>query len=329
MLSAAVAAALLVVLLVEIAPWGSGTPSTGLRLLVDGPSGLTWVEVDGGARTPVAADDAGAGGARDDAGEASVVGTGVVMQYPSEDVAFADSVVGYIDDEPPYPIGEADLVAPASGTSVWLSVDADPPTAGGVALASAYGTWRSKVFSVPPRLQIVGAAADGLVAVKGGFRARRLILWDPQLQEQIRDMGWVISVREVSGGHALVTTGCLTSGCATAMVDVATGVSTDVDIPFGWKEVGQPRLVPDVAGVAVIVADSDGRTALALGAPDNLAIVEGLRPTPGLQAIPGPNGWLLVPLDDGDVIAWRHDLGGAPAARVELAAGEQLVGVSQ
>ncbi len=115
---------------------------------------------------------------------------------------------------------------------------ANPPTAGGVALASAYGTWRSKVFSVPPHLQVVGAAADGLVAVRGGFRARRLILWDPQLQEQIRDLGWVIAVREVLDRYALVTTGCLTSGCSTAMVDVVTGTSTERGDPArlarGW-----------------------------------------------------------------------------------------------
>ncbi len=167
------------------------------------------------------------------------------------------------------------------------------------------------MFSVPPHLQVVGAAADGLVAVRGGFRARRLILWDPQLEEQIRDLGWVIAVREVLDRYALVTTGCLTSGCTTAMVDVVTGNSTDVDIPLGWREVGEPRLIPEVDGVAVVVADMSGQTALAIGAPDDLQVVAELEPGTGMQALPGPGGWLLVPLADGDVAAWREGMGDA------------------
>ncbi len=328
-LGAVVTVVLAAVVLVEVAPWQTGPPQTGLRVLTNGPAGLTWVEVDTGAR--MSATDAVSNREReaDTTGTATVVGSGVVVQRPSEDVGFADAVVGYIGDQQPYPIGEADLVAPASGTSVWLVVNGDPPTAGGVALASAYGTWRSKVFSVPPRLQVVGAAADGLVAVRGGFRTRRLILWDPQVQEQIREMGWVVGVREVSDRFALVTTGCLTSGCAAAMVDVTSGKSTNVEIPLGWREVGAPRLVPEIGGIAVVVADQDGRTALALGAPDGLEVVDGLSPAAGQQAIPGPGGWLLVPLADGDVAAWHEDLSATELPRVELSVGEQLIGVSQ
>lgn len=317
------------VLLAEVAPWSSGPPSTGLRLLTDGPSGLTWVDVDSGSRTSIIDEPSSRLGQSGTDGPVTVVGSGVVVQQPSDDDAFADSVIGLIGDELPYPIGEADLVAPASDSSVWLVVDGAPPTAGGVALASAYGAWRSKVFSVPPHLQIVGAAAEGLLAVRGGFRARDLILWDPQLQEKIADFGLVLGVREVSGQYALVTTGCLTSGCTSAMVDVSTGQTSNVEMPSGWREVGSPRLVPAVAGVAVVVMGPSGRTALALGPPGDLQVVDEVAPAAGFQVLPGPDGWLLVPQGDGDVLAWREDLGDAVAPRVELSEGERLVGVSQ
>ena len=113
------------------------------------------------------------------------------------------------------------------------------------------------------------------------------------------------------------------------MVDVVTGTSTSVEIPLGWREVGQPRLVPEEESVAVVVTDLTGRTALALGAPDDLRVVEELTPAAGMEALPGPDGWLLVPLSDGDVAAWRDDLGDAEMPRVVLSAGEQLIGVSQ
>jgi hypothetical protein len=113
------------------------------------------------------------------------------------------------------------------------------------------------------------------------------------------------------------------------MVDVVTGTSTDVEIPIGWREVGQPRLVPEEESVAVVLADLTGRTALAVGPPDDLQVVEGVTPAAGLQALPGPDGWLLVPLAEGDVAAWREDLGDDAMPRVELSAGEQLIGVSQ
>jgi hypothetical protein len=317
------------VLLAEIAPWDTGPPRTGLRVLIDGPSGLTWVDVDSGTRTPVTGAASDSQQAPAGAGAATIVGAGVVVRYASDDAAFADSVVGYIRNEPPSAIGEADLVAPASDTSVWLVVDGVRPTAGGVALASAYGSWRSKVFSVPPNIQIVGAAADGLVAVRGGFRARRLILWDPQVQKQMRDLGWVAAVREVAGRYALVTTGCVTVGCANAVVDVVTGESTTVELPMGWREAGEPRLMPSDEGVVLVVADESGRTALAMGQPDDLEIVDDVTPARASQAIPGPDGWLLVPLGDGDVVAWRTDIGDAAAPTVELSEGERLVGVSQ
>lgn len=327
-MTAAIVASLVALLLLQIHPWSSGVAATRLRVLVGSPAGLSWVDVDSGARTVVTDASTAEGLTTTEAGRATVVGSGVVVQYPASDSAFADSVVGYIGSERPDPIGEADLIAPASATSVWLVVDADRPTAGGVALASAYGTWRSRVFTVPPRLHVVGAVDDGLIAMRGPYRGRRLVVWDPQAQQQIRQLGWVIGVHEVSDRFALVSTGCLTSGCTTAVVDVVSGESIDVVIPTGWSEAGSPRLVTD-GGVSVVIRDASGETALAVGKPDDLTIVDGLTPTAGLQALTGPDGWLLVPTADGDVTAWRADMGDSSAPRVELAADEQLIGVSQ
>ncbi len=314
--------------LVQARPWQTGPAPTGLRLLTDGASGLTWLDVDTGERTPVTDDPTSRGSGRVDGVQATVVGSGAVVQYPSGDPAFADSVVSYLAGEPPEPVGEADLVAPASPSSVWLIVNSDPPTAGGAALASAYGSWRSKVFSVPPGLQVKGATDDGLVVLRGVFRGQRLALWDPQLQEKVRGLGRVIGVREVTDHYALVSTGCLTTGCSTAMVDVSTGDRTDVSTPLGWFEVSTPRLFPAVDGVAVVVKNEAGGTGLAVGPPDDLAMVRGLEPALGAQPMAGPDGWLIVPLAGGDVVAWREGADTERLRRVQLSPAERVVGVS-
>ncbi len=314
--------------LFQAQPWQTGPAPTGLRLLTDGASGLTWVDVDTGERTPVTDDATSGGRERADGQPATVVGSGVVVQYSSGDAAFADSVVSYRAGEPPQPVGEADLVVPASPSSVWLVVNSDPPTAGGAALASAYGTWRSKVFTVPPGLQVKGATDDGLVVLQGVFRGQRLALWDPQLQEKVRGLGRVIGVREVSDHYALVSTGCLTTGCSTAMVDVSTGDRTDVATPMGWFDVSTPRLVPAVDGVAVVVKNEAGRTGLAVGPPDSLTMVDGLEPALGAQPLAGPGGWLIVPLAGGDVVAWHEGADPEQLRQVELSSDERVVGVS-
>lgn len=309
------------------APWDVAHQApTGLRLLTDGPNGLSWVDVDTGARA--AATDAGPGRELGDEVLATVVGSGVVVQHPSDDPAFADAVVGYDADGTVAEVGEADLVVPASPQSVWLVVDAAPPTAGGAALASAYGSWRSKVFNVPTGLEVKGATAEGLVALRGPFRGQNLLVWDPQLQQTVRSLGRVIGVREVSDHFALVSTGCLTTGCSTAMVDVSTGERTDVVTPSGWFEVGTPRLVPAVAGVAVVVKSQSGATALAVGPPDDLTIVADLQPDLGSQPLAGPDGWLIVPLEGGDVTAWRKGLDAESVTTVQLGRDERAIGVS-
>ncbi len=308
-------------------PWNSAGPTpTGLRLLTDGPEGLTWVDVDTGTRAGVS--DATGGSELGGGLEATVVGSGVLVQYPSNDQVFADSVVSYDEDGTPGPVGEADLVIPSSPSSVWLVVDAEPPTAGGAALASAYGSWRSKVFSVPPGLEVKGATTDGLVALRGVFRGQNLLLWDPQLQQRVRSLGRVIGVREVSDRFALVSTGCLTTGCSTAMIDVSTGKRTDVVTPSGWFDVSTPRLLPSMAGIAVVVKNEAGETALAVGRPDDLSIVDDLQPVLGSQPLAGPDGWLIVPLEGGDVVAWRDGVDVEDMTRVQLAPDERAVGVS-
>lgn len=313
--------------LVATQPWSSGgPPPTGLRLLTDGPQGLTWVDVDTGTRARVT--DATGGRELGGGVEVTVVGSGVLVQYPSDDQVFADSVVSYDEDGTPGPVGEADLVIPSSPSSVWLVVDAEPPTAGGAALASAYGSWRSKVFSVPAGLEVKGATTDGLVALRGDFRGQNLLLWDPQLRQKIRSLGRVIGVREVSDSYALVSTGCLTTGCSTAMIDVTTGERTDVVTPSGWFDVSTPRLLPSMDGVAVVVKNEAGDTALAVGEPDDLSIVEDLQPVLGSQPLSGPDGWLIVPLEGGDVVAWREGVDTEDMTRVQLGPDEGAVGVS-
>ncbi|MEO8107196.1 MAG: hypothetical protein ABI720_07735 [Actinomycetes bacterium] len=314
--------------LAQTQPWSTGPPPTGLRLLIDGPAGLTWVDLDTGTRT--SATGSADGDALEGVGSerVTVVGSGVLIRYPSGEVGFADPVVSYDENGTPADVGEADLVVPASPSSVWLVVDATPPIAGGAALASAYGSWRSRVFTVPPGLAVKGAAADGLVALRGVFRGQNLLLWDPQLQQKIRSLGRVIGVREVTDRYALVSTGCLTTGCSTAMVDVTTGERTQVITPAGWFDVSTPRLLPSMAGVAVVVKNEEGGTGLAVGKPDDLTIVDGLAPALGSQPLAGPDGWLVVPLANGDVVPWREGVDPADMTPLQLGSDEQALGVS-
>jgi len=131
------------------------------------------------------------------------------------------------------------------------------------------------------------------------------------------------------GDRAMVTTGCLVSGCGSAVIDLPTGKSTDVVMPAGFTESSAPRLTPD--GVVVVVIDGSGVASLAIGEPDALAVVQvdGLQPTRGVQPLPAPGDWLVVPTDDGDAALWREDVDAATLPRVELRAGERVIGVSE
>lgn len=322
-LAVALVVAALVSAAIDLGLWPSGPPATGLRVLATGPDGLTWINADTGERTAVDADpDA-------DSSNATVVGDGVVVRYPSTDPALAARVVAYRAGDEPNDVGEADQVVPTQGSGLWLVVNGDAPTAGGVALTTAFGDWRSRVFTLPPHLDVVGALDDALVVVRGEFRYRRLLLWDVQAQAPIRRYGLTIGVREVLGTHALVTTGCLTSGCTSAVLDLNSGRSTEVEVPTGYVESATPVLTRD--GVVAIVVDRTGATALAMGPPHGVRVVDvpGLEPARGDQPIVAPGGWLAVPTGDGDVSLWREGADPEQLPTVQLTEDERMIGVSQ
>lgn len=321
LLSVALVAAVLTAVLIEMAPSLQGPPDTGLRVLVQGEEGLTWVDVDSGRR-----EDAPLEGSADD-GVVTLVGSGVVVQRPQREPV-ADAVVGYASSGSVHQVGEADRVLPASASSVWLVVDGSRGVDGGVALASAYGEWRSRVFPVPPRVQVVGTADDLLLALTGRYRSRQLVLWDPHPAERAASLGWVLGVRQVAGGYALVTTGCLTSGCTTATVSLRDGTTTEVSPPPGWSEAGEPGLVGDRGQVAMVVTDETGRSALALGAPDDLRLVDVALPPSAQRILDAGDGWLVLPAADGDAALWHAGLPVDRQPHVELAAGERVLGVT-
>lgn len=321
-LSAAAVAGLLAVLLIQQRPW-AGPSATGLRLLIEDAGRLTWVDVDSGVRRPIMVDP--------DATlvEPIVVGGGVVVRYDTGDPELADRVVGYRDDGRTYQVGEADHVVPVSGTALWLVVEGSGGVNGGAALTTAFGDWRSRVFSTPSQMEVFGATSDGLVAVRGEFRYRRLQLWDVQLNEPIRSFGLVVGIGEVRDNRALVTTGCLTSGCSSAVVDLTTGTSVDVDIPSGYTEAAAPTLTPN--GIASVVNDRTGSPALAVGAPDALEVqtIEGLAPASGAQPVPAPDGWLVVTTADHHAVLWRRGADPEQLPSVSLGADERVIGVSR
>ena len=306
----------------DLGAWRSHPPVTGIRLLTTSPDGLTWVDVDTGARSSVdAAPDA-------NWSNAVVVGDSVVVRYPSSDSDFAAQVVAYRDGEEPHDVGEADKVIPQSGQALWLVVDGDAPVAGGAALTTSFGEWRSRVFSIPPKLDVVGAVKDSLVVARGQTRYRRLLMWDVQSGDVIRRYGLVVGVREVANSRALVTTGCLISGCTTSMVNLRTGRSSDVNIPTGYFESAAPVLVPD--GVALIVADDRGRAHLATGSPRHPQIVDtpGVTLTRGVQPFSASDGWLILAGVGGVVSAWREGIDPQLIPSVQLTAEERVIGIS-
>lgn len=317
--SALMVAALVGALVAELRPWG-GQPATERRVLVAGSDELTWVDVDTGGEREVAVADTPASDA------VSVVGSGIVVRQPRPG-PFADSVVGLAETGSVHQVGEADRVFVASSGSVWLVVDGGRGVEGGVVLASAFGTWRSRVLPTPPRLQVVGVDGDMLVALRGKYRGRELLLWDPQRSAPLGVLGRALAVHQVSAGHALVTTGCLSSGCSTAVVSLVDGSTTEVVAPPGWSEAGQATLVGPDGDVALVVADAQGETALALGEPDDLRVTEALSPASTQPLLDAGDGWLVVPLSGGDAVLWRPGLPADDQPRVLLAEGEQVLGV--
>jgi hypothetical protein len=306
----------------DLGVWRTHPPTTGIRLLTTSPAGLTWVDVDTGSRSPVDAPT------NANWSNAVVVGDSVVVRYPSADSDFAAQVIAYRDGQQPHDVGEADKVIPQSGQALWLVVNGDPPVAGGVALTTPFGDWRSKVFSIPPRLDVVGALHDSLVVARGETRYRRLMLWDVQAGEVIRRYGLVVGVGQVAHDRALVTTGCLTSGCTSALVNLRTGRSTDVQTPVGYFDSTTPVLTAE--GVALLVVDDRGRAHLAIGSPQHLRVIAtpGVDLTRGVQPISTAGGWLVLAGAGGVVTAWREGLDPQLVPSVQLTTDERVIGVS-
>ncbi|HEX5016812.1 MAG TPA: hypothetical protein VFX15_04425 [Actinomycetes bacterium] len=315
-------AAVAVTALVQLRPW-DGAPATGVRMLVDGPDGLTWIDADSGDRTAAIPDDA------TDWLDFSVVSDTVVAREPADDPSATAQVVVYSGSEPPQFVGSADVVVPGQGSALWLVVRGDGHKPGKAELTSVMGEQPPATFDVPSHLDVVGAFDDGLVVAEGDFRYRRLALWNVHENKIVKRFGLVVGVREVIGHRALVTTGCLTSGCSSAVVNLATGRSRDVTMPAGFAESGAPTLVP--GGVASVVVARDGSTRLAMGRPDALQVVArrslaGVQPAHGVQAMAAPGGWLAITNDDGDVSLWRSGIE-EPVPTVDLAPDERLLAV--
>ena len=308
--------------LLELAPWTAGPPETGVRLLLERPEGLEWLDVDTGTRTPVPTEP------DHEWTDPQVVSDGVVVRYPSGDSVLADRVVSYRAGDAPHEVGEADDLALVTGSALWLVVDSAGSTAGGAALTTAFGSWRSRVFSLPKSLDVVGAVDDSLVVTRGEFRYRRLMLWDVRASAPIRTFDLVVGVRDVLGDRVMFTPGCLASGCSSAVVDVTTGKTTDVKVPVDYAESSAPTLTND--GVAMVVIDRAGVARIAVGSPNALQVVDvdGLDPARGGDVLPTTSGWLVVSTADGDVTLWRDGLEGGALPQVELAPDDRVVGVS-
>jgi hypothetical protein len=321
-LVAVVVVAAIVAAFVDLGLWRAGPPATDVRLLTTGPDGLAWVDVDSGTRTPVAIPD------DLEWTDPVVVGDDVVVRYISDDPILADRVVAFGADEQAHDVGEADSVVAQAEGALWLVVDGEPPVSGEVALTTPLGQWRSHIFSLPAKFDVVGAIDDGLVVARGETRYRKVILWDVQLHEVVRSFDLVVGVREVAYDRALVTTGCLISGCCSAVIYLISGRSTDVEVPAGYAESGAPSLLPE--GIALVVVGAQGRAALAIGSPQNLSVVDlaDVEPTRGEQVLPAPNGWLAIPTANGDVTLWHAGVDLAHLPSVQLPSDERVVGVT-
>ena len=315
-LLAAAAAVAAVVVAVNLVPGFFGGPTTGVRLVVADPAGLAWIEADGGDRTELA-DSAGAD-------KVVSIGSATLVQYPNDDLIFADSVVSYRPGLAPVRVGEADRVIPGSPAGVWLVVAAGTDVAGGAALTSASGAWRSHIFTLPIDRELVGAVPGGLVSVSGAHRVRKLQVWDPQLNAVVRNLGWAASVLGVQANSVLVSMGCLSKGCTNLIVDATTGVRRVVQLPVGWLASGPPVLAPDGQHIAQVVDNGSGDLRLAWGSPQHMGLVADVRPAAGAEPEIAENGWLALPDVTGDVTLWRD----GQQVKVELPPDNTLVGVS-
>ena len=78
----------------------------------------------------------------------------------------------------------------------------------------------------------------------------------------------------------------------------------------------------------MVVTDGTGRSALAMGAPDDLRLVDVALPPSAQRILDAGDGWLVLPAADEDVVLWRAGLSADRQPHVELAAGERVLGVT-
>jgi hypothetical protein len=78
----------------------------------------------------------------------------------------------------------------------------------------------------------------------------------------------------------------------------------------------------------MVVKDSEGSTALAIGQPDELQIVRDVEPGPGSQVIPAADGWYAVTQSNGEVKMWRAGMSAQELPTAQLSDGERLLGVA-
>jgi hypothetical protein len=296
---------------------GSAGPSSGLTLVTRSDDGLRTVTSDAGETATLNVDP-------EVLDEVTAVGAAVVLQTRNKRSEAADSVYSYAVGSSHARVGEADRVVVDDTDGLWLVVDAAGRTDGGVVLSGLAGSSRSRLFTVPSGRQVVGVTSDGLVTLVGDHRDRRLQVWNPLLGQVMARLGYVTGVLGVHQGRVLASSGCLSKGCTTNLIDTATGRSTPVEPPAGWTESGPAVLAPDGRTVAQVVAAADGTQGLALGSPSSMTVVADV--VPGVAAAPhfAADGWLVVTDEAGDALLVRGD----ERVTVALGVGERLVAVS-
>jgi hypothetical protein len=78
----------------------------------------------------------------------------------------------------------------------------------------------------------------------------------------------------------------------------------------------------------MVVADENGRSALAVGPPDDLRLVDVPLPASAQRILDAGDGWLVLPAADEDAVLWRPGLPVDRQPHLELAAGERVLGIA-
>lgn len=315
LLGGAVVVAVVALAVAEVAPAMSGRPDTDLQVFLTGQGGLQAIRVDTGERHLILDDP--------DITSVTPVGATAVFMQPNPDSLFANAVLSYDDGPSLEPLGEADRVALDGNGGLWLVVDSSDGFPGGAVVTGPGGGSRSRVFTIPVGRQVIGAAADGLITLRGHTRGRTLQVWDPQHNDVLRSLGIVTGVVAVRNAQVLATYGCLSKGCQSAVVDTRTGRRELVVLPPPWVESGPASLSPDGSTVAQVVSRIDGTTGVAVGAPRQMTVNSSVQPAVGTGIFVSESGWLVVTTGDGDALLVR----GSEQVGVELPPGSEVVAV--